>query len=53
MYGTDEKCIKKFWPEIHEGKNHSKVLGISGRIILEWIFKSSMGRFGLDSSGLG
>jgi hypothetical protein len=37
MHGGDEKFEQNFLLESLEGKDHSKALGIDGRIILKWI----------------
>jgi len=42
-----ESCIKCFGGEDLLGKYLLEDLGVDGRIILKWIFKSGMGRDGL------
>jgi hypothetical protein len=32
-----KKCIQNFGRKNHKGREHLKVLGVDGRIILEWI----------------
>jgi hypothetical protein len=34
----------------HEGKVHSEHIGVDGKIILEWMLRKWMERFGLDAS---
>jgi hypothetical protein len=44
---------KNFSLENLKGRDRSKDLGVDGRIILEWIWGNSVGRYGLDACGSG
>jgi hypothetical protein len=39
---------KQFWWENVTGRDHSEDLGVDGKIILEWILGTWVGRCGLD-----
>jgi hypothetical protein len=39
MHGRDEKFILIFWLENLNGRGHSELLDVGGRIILEWILE--------------
>jgi hypothetical protein len=41
---------KIFWSEYLKGRDHSKDLGVNGKIILEWILRE---RSGLNAFGSG
>jgi hypothetical protein len=43
MYGGQERCIQGFGGETR-GKETIEDLGVDGRIILKWIFKTWDGR---------
>jgi len=38
-HGRDEKCSAKFWLGNLKGGDIAKVIGVGGRIILEWILE--------------
>jgi hypothetical protein len=42
-YGRDEKYTK-IWPGNMKGRDHTEDLGVSGRIILDWILEKLDGK---------
>jgi hypothetical protein len=48
MHGGDDKCIQHFLLESLKGREHSKYVGINGRIILKWILGYRFGGYGLN-----
>ena len=52
VWGTGEVHAGFLWENLSEG-DHSKDLGIDGRIILKCIFEKWVGGHGLDQSGSG
>jgi hypothetical protein len=50
--GRREACIRFWWGNLRE-RDHLGYPVVDGRIILGWIFRSEMWRYGLDSVGSG
>jgi hypothetical protein len=42
----------KFWSENKKGRDHSEDLGVDGKIILEWILRNRVRKWGLGAWGL-
>jgi hypothetical protein len=52
LHGRDEKCIQIMFGNL-KGREHSEVLVVDRKVILEWTFGKMLGAFGLESSGSG
>jgi len=48
IHERDEKCIQNFWLEILKGRDHSEVLGIDEKIILDWILGKECGKLWIE-----
>jgi hypothetical protein len=48
IYGRQERCIQRFVEKTIRKRQHLEELGLDGRIILKWKFKSGIGNHEID-----